>query len=113
MPEIALKVLDQTIEYCCAKFCKDKVFPQDIENCILSRLYHYAVQDSKNYSWHVFVSEVHDPVQSKLKELHSNHDLLVNDPSNVKEGKVTKLNQADIHLKFYTKRVCNFKVQDK
>ena len=43
MPEIALKILDQTVEYCCAKFCSDKEFPSDIENIIVSRLYHYAV----------------------------------------------------------------------
>lgn len=60
MPELILKVLDDSIEYCAAKFAKDKKFPDDIETVILSRLYTYAVKDSKNYSWHVFTSEVHD-----------------------------------------------------
>ena len=112
MPEIALKVLDQTIEYCCAKYCTDKQFPSDIENLILSRLYFYAVQGSENYSWHVFVSEVHEPNQARIKEIHTNHDLLLKDAANVKEGQVTHLNQPDVHLKYYTKRVCNFKVQN-
>jgi hypothetical protein len=77
MPEIMLKVLDDTIEFCVAKFGKDKTYPDNIENIVLSRLYTYAVQDSKNYAWNVFVSEIHSPDQGHLNDLHTNHELLI------------------------------------
>jgi len=111
MPEIALKVLDDAIEFCVAKFCKDKAYPDNIENIILSRLYTYAVKESNNYSWNVFVSEVHDPNQGHLNDLHSSHELLITHGLNTKDnGGVTKLHQSDVHLRFYTKSICLFKV---
>lgn len=60
MREFTLKALDDTIEFCVAQVCKNKAYPDNIESLILSRLYHYAVKESQNYSWHVFCSEVHD-----------------------------------------------------
>ena len=114
MSEIALKVLDDTIEYCAAKFAKEKSYPSDIENVILSRLYAYTVEKTRQYSWHVFTSEVHDPELAHLNSLHSNHDLLINDAGNKKDaGGVVTLNQSNVFLHFYTKRVCLFKVQGK
>ena len=64
-PEKILDAIDDAIEYCVAKQCKDKEYPDTIETIILSRIYTYMVPpESKNYSWHVFVSEVHDPNQA-------------------------------------------------
>ena len=61
MPEIALKALDDTVEYCVAKFGKDKEFPNNTETLILSRLYSAGVtKPDDNYSWHIYCSEVHD-----------------------------------------------------
>ena len=60
MREVTLKALDDVIEYCVAKQCKDKSYPDNIEKMILGRLYHYAVRKTKDYSWHVFCSEIHD-----------------------------------------------------
>lgn len=64
MSELSLQVIDDTVEHCVAKYGADKEFPSDIENIVLSRLYAYAIRDSQNYSWHVFVSEVHEPPQA-------------------------------------------------
>ena len=111
MPEITLKVLDDTVEYCAAKFALDKKFPDDIQNAILSRLYTYAVRDTQNYSWHVFASEVHDTEQAHLNDLHTSHELIVSSGANQKDSTgVTKFTDSDVLLNFYTKRVCQFKV---
>jgi len=85
MRENTLKALDDVIEYSVAKMSKDKTVPENIENLILGRLYDYAIRDSKNYSWHVFCSEIHDNNQASTKDLHSNHDILINDARNSKD----------------------------
>ena len=112
MPEIILKVLDDTLEYCAAKFAKDKRFPDDIQNAILSRLYTYAIKDTKNYSWHVFTSEVHDTDQAHLNDVHTSHELVVSSGASLKDSSgVTKFSDDhDVLLHFYTKRICQFKV---
>lgn len=50
-----------------------------------------------------------------MKALHTNHDLLINDGRNQhdKLSGVTKLHSDDIHLRFYSKIVATFKVQDR
>ena len=114
MQESTLNALDDVIEFCVAKYCKTNAYPDNIESLILSRLYHYGVKETKDYSWHVFVSEIHDTNQAAVKDLHSNHECLMNDSSNKLDPvtKITTLGQPNIHLKFYSKRVCQFKVKE-
>jgi len=65
MPEKLLQALDDTIEYCVAHFGTQKEFPKNIESIILSRIYALvSLHATKNYSWHIFVSEVHDSSQA-------------------------------------------------
>ena len=85
MRELTLKALDDVIEYCVASQSTNKQYPDNIESLILSRLYHYAIRDSQKYSWHVFCSEVHDTNQASVKDLHSNHEILVSNADNVKD----------------------------
>ena len=85
MRELTLKALDDVIEYCVASQSTNKKYPDNIESLILSRLYHYAIRDSQKYSWHVFCSEVHDTNQASVKDLHSNHEILVSNADNVKD----------------------------
>lgn len=85
MREFTLRALDDVIEYCVAKQCADKAYPDNIENLILSRLYEYAVKESGNYSWHILCSEIHDSSQASIKDLHTNHDILLNDAANQKD----------------------------
>ena len=114
MRSLTLKALDESIEFCVAKQCKDKSFPENIENLVLSRLYTHAIENSDNYSWHVFCSEIHDTKQAPVKDIHTSHEILMNDANNVKDPKtqVTTLSESNIHLRFYSKRVCQFKVKE-
>lgn len=55
---------------------------------------------------------MHEPVQASVKELHTNHELLLNSAGNTKDTSgITKLSTDNVYLRYYTKRVCNFKVQ--
>ena len=70
MPEVILQVLDDTIEYVAAHFGKEKDFPDQLETLILSRIYALTtVQEDKNYSWHIFCTEVHDMNQATQRAL--------------------------------------------
>ena len=114
MPAIVLKCLDETIEYCAAHYGKDKSFPENIESLVLSRIYAYTnLKDDKNYSWHIFVSEVHDPNQASLRALHTNHDILIRESSKRADAPgLTQLSQPNIHLRYYSKHVCLFKLHN-
>ena len=113
MSELALKAIDDCIEYSVAKFGKDKAFPDNIENIVLSRLYTYgATKPDDNYSWHVYTSEIHDKDQAHLHTLFTNHEILLSHADNVKDpatGLLT-LAFAETNLRYYAKTVSNFKV---
>lgn len=114
MPQIANKVCSDTVEYCAAMKGTEKDFPDNIETILLSYLYTHKVKSSQNYSWHVFVSEVHEPSATNTKAIHTNHNQIIRDPANTKDpAGFTKLANSSIHMKFYTRRECLFKVQDK
>jgi len=56
---------------------------------------------------------VHDVNQAATKDLHSNHELLVSDGANIKDaGGITTLSNPNVNLKFYTKKVILFKVNN-
>ena len=46
---------------------------ENLENLILSRLYHYKVNQHEVYNWHMFVSEVHTPREKHLNSITTNH----------------------------------------
>jgi len=125
VPDIVLKALDDTIEYSVAEFGRNKAWPENIENLVLSRIYALAkVEQTKNYSWHVICSEVHelnrqtgrDPSSQHLvssRALHTNHELLLRESasSGRKEAPgLTTLSNQNYHLRYYSRHVCLFKV---
>ena len=78
MPDTILRCLDDTIEYIAAHYGTEKAYPNNIESVILSRIYSLVdVHTNKNYSWHIFCSEVHDSSQASSRALHTNHQLLI------------------------------------
>lgn len=54
-----------------------------IEKVILGRLYAKHISQSKNYHWHVFVGEIHDPHESHLNGVLTNHKLAISNSKNV------------------------------
>ena len=79
----------------------------------MSRMYALGVKDSNNFHWNIILSEVHNPNESHLNHLHSNHHLTIHNTLNTKkENGVNSLHQSDLNLNFYTKLIVTFNTHD-
>ena len=73
------------INFCVLQGAKDGVFPLKGENVLLRRMYALGVDKGKNYHWNIFMGDVHDPNESHLNTVYTNHYLTTHNSKNEKK----------------------------
>ena len=84
MPDALEKSIKEMIDYAVLRHAREMQFPDKLENVLLSRMYTNGVKDTKNYHWNIFISQIHNPAETHLHHLHSNHHLTINNTLNTK-----------------------------
>ena len=58
-----------------------------LEAILLSFIYYrYDVKTNENFHWHMAISEVHDPREAHMHNIHTNHSQLIYASSNIKQS---------------------------